>query len=408
MKFVIFGLTLSSSWGNGHATPYRSLLRALHAQGHRVTFFERENPYYAKHRDFSSCGYCDLVIYPDWASFRDVAREAAAGSDVVLTASYLSEGARINDELLAINGPVHVFYDLDTPITLNNLRKGDVEYLRGEQIPQFDLYLSFTGGSILSELENVWGVRRAIALYGSVDPDVHKRIEVPKPYHCALSYMGTYAADRQAKVEELFLAPAAAVPGEVFILAGSLYPHDHKDGSPTFPCPSNVRRFPHVGPADHAALYSMSRATLNITRAEMAAAGHCPSGRLFEAAACATPLLTDDWSGLHDFFARDELFVVHDRNDVLRTLSLSDGELAQVAAKAKARTLDEHTGTQRAKELIAAIESITCRRSVTVEAGSGEPDASAVVREQASELGVPRLRSTIGKDGEVARDGALI
>jgi spore maturation protein CgeB len=357
VKFTIFGLTLSSSWGNGHATPYRSLIRALHAQGHSVTFFERENPYYAKNRDFTECQYCELVIYPDWDSVRMRALQVAAQSDVVITASYLPEGACITDELFGLNGPLHVFYDLDTPITLKQLRKAYVEYLRVEQIPEFDLYLSFTGGEILRELEQQWDARHAAALYGSVDPDVHKRVEVPKQYHCALSYMGTYATDRQKKLEELFLAPAAAMPGEVFVLAGSLYPHDPKDGSPTFPCPQNVRRFPHVGPGDHAALYSMSRATLNITRADMVEAGWCPSGRLFEAAACGTPLLTDEWEGLHEFFAPDELFVVKNTEDVLRTLQISSEDLGAVAARAKQRTLDEHTGAQRARQLVATIEA---------------------------------------------------
>ena len=206
------------------------------------------------------------MIYPDWDVARAKALRVAGESDVVITASYLSEGARISDDVLALGGPQHVFYDLDTPITLGNLRKGDVEYLRADQIPGFDLYLSFTGGAVLGELRNTWGARATAALYGSVDPEVHRRIEVPRPYHCMLSYMGTYAADRQKKVEELFLQPAAEMPGEVFVLAGSLYPHDPKDGSPLFPCSDNVRRFPHVGPGDHAALYSMSRATLNIAR----------------------------------------------------------------------------------------------------------------------------------------------
>lgn len=378
MKFTIFGLTLSSSWGNGHATPYRSLIRALHAQGHKVSFFERDNVYYARHRDFTSCDYCDLTIYPDWEVVRGLALRTAAESDVVVTASYLSEGARINDEVLALDGPRRIFYDLDTPITLGNLRKGDVEYLRAEQVPEFDLYLSFTGGNILNELRETWHAQRASALYGSVDPDIHKRIEIPPQYHCAFSYMGTYAADRQAKVEELFLAPAAEMPGEVFVLAGSLYPHDPKDGSPLFPCPHNVRRFPHVGPSDHAALYSSSRATLNITRAEMAAAGYCPSGRLFEAAACGTPLLTDTWEGLHAFFAEDELFVVRDRRDVLRALALDQNELANTAARARQRTLDEHTGAQRAKQLLAAIEDSKSSHALSAGVASGEPEASAV------------------------------
>jgi spore maturation protein CgeB len=368
VKFTIFGLTLSSSWGNGHATPYRSLIRALRAQGHQVSFFERDNIYYARHRDFTACDYCDLRIYPDWETARKSALAAAAESDAVITASYLSEGARINDEVLALTGPTRVFYDLDTPVTLGNLSKADTEYLRADQIPGFDLYLSFTGGEILRELKRTWGARTVAPLYGSVDPQIHKRIDVPKPYHCAFSYMGTYAADRQGKVEELFLAPAARMPGEVFVLAGSLYPYDPKDGSPQFPCPQNVRRFPHVGPGDHAALYSSSRAALNITRAEMAAAGWCPSGRLFEAAACQTPLVTDTWQGLRDFFAADELFEAQNAEDVLRVLALPEEELARVAKRARQRTLDEHTGAQRARELISVIEAASGTRSSAAEA----------------------------------------
>lgn len=370
MRFTIFGLSLSSSWGNGHATPYRSLIRALHAQGHSVSFFERDNIYYARHRDFASCDYCHLTIYPAWESIRLRALAAAAESDVVFTSSYLSEGSQINDDVLGLRSTMRVFYDLDAPITLGGMHRGDVEYLRADQIPEFDLYLSFTGGGILRELERVWGARRALPLYGSVDPDVHKRIDVPKPYHCAFSYMGTYASDRQQKVEELFLAPASRTPGEVFVLAGSLYPHDPKDGSPLFPCPQNVRRFPHVGPNDHAALYSSSRATLNITRADMAASGHCPSGRLFEAAACQTPLLSDTWNGLHDFFTEDELFAVHNADDVLRVLELPNEELASVAQRAYQRTMAEHTGTQRAKELVAAIEDAGASRAACAEVAS--------------------------------------
>ena len=129
VKITIFGLTLSSSWGNGHATPYRALIRALGRLGHRVHFFEKDVPYYRSRRDFDSCGYCDLTLYPDWASIRDQALSAAADSDVVITASFLPEGRRINDEMLDLARPLRVFYDLDTPVTLANLRQGEVEYL---------------------------------------------------------------------------------------------------------------------------------------------------------------------------------------------------------------------------------------------------------------------------------------
>jgi len=354
VKITIFGLTLSSSWGNGHATPYRALLRALARMGHSITFYEKDVPYYARHRDFSSCDFCELFIYQDWDSIRERALHDAAGSDVVLTASFLPQGAQINDELLALPRPLHVFYDLDTPVTLGLLRQGKlVDYLLPAQLSAFDLVFSFTGGACLNELRERYGVRNAQPLYGCVDPDVHFRVEVPEQYRCALSYMGTYAADRQPQLEKLLLAPARQLPQEAFVLAGSLYPWD---GSIAWP--PNLRRFEHVGPSDHAAFYSSSRATLNITRADMAANGYCPSGRFFEAAACDTPVLTDSWLGLGEFFlAGEEIIVVSSTAEVVEALRRPAAELTQIAARARARTLSEHTGEVRARQMLAALEA---------------------------------------------------
>lgn len=364
MRLTIFGLTLSSSWGNGHATPYRAVIGALNRMGHQVTFFEKDVPYYAKRRDFTSCDYCDLVLYSDWESEREHALRVAAESEAVIMASYVPQGERIIEEVLGLSGPLHVFYDLDTPITLGKLKHGDTEYLRRDQIPEFDLYLSFTGGRALDELLMDWNAREVAPLYGCVDPEVHFRIEIPKPYHCKFSYMGTYAADRQQKLVELFLEPARMMPGEVFVLAGSLYPQNSDAG---FQIPPNVRRYEHVGPHDHSALYSSSRATLNITRGEMAAYGHCPSGRLFEAAACGTPIISDSWEGLTEFFGDDEIFIATDTDSVLTALTSSHAELLSRAQRARERTLDQHTGDHRAKELIEAIERVSSRTTYVEE-----------------------------------------
>ena len=351
MKFTIFGLTLSSSWGNGHATPYRAIIRALHGAGHEVVFFEKDVAYYAKRRDFSSAQFCELVLYRDWHEVRSRALPTAAESDVVITASYLPHGAEISDEMFALPRPLKVFYDLDTPITLKRLRHSNVEYLRRDQIAEFDLYLSFTGGGALDELRNQWHAKAVAPLYGCVDPDVHFRVAVPQQYRCAFSYMGTYAPDRQQKLNTLFLAPAKRFPQQSFVLAGSMYPWD-------ITMPSNVQYLEHVGPADHSALYSSSRATLNITRAEMAEYGYCPSGRLFEAAACGTPILSDNWDGMDSFFAdQREILLVNATSDVLTALAMSHEQLAGMAARARERTLDEHTGTRRAQQMLAAIES---------------------------------------------------
>jgi spore maturation protein CgeB len=347
LKITIFGLTISSSWGNGHATPYRAIVRALHHRGHRISFFEKDVEYYARRRDFTVCPYCDLVLYTSWDDVRTRALREAAASDAVIVASYCPDGARITDLLLEAARPLKVFYDLDTPITLQNLRESGLPYLRRDQLPGFDLYLSFTGGRILQELEQTWGARLARPLYGCVDPDVHGRVAPRDGFRCALSYMGTYAADRQHKLDALFLEPARRRPQDAFVLAGSMFPRD-------WPWPANLRRFEHVAPADHPALYSSSRLTLNITRTGMARYGYCPSGRFFEAAACATPLITDTWEGLESFFTPgEELFLAHTADDVLAALACSADGLSRLAARARQRTLDEHTGDRRAAQLLA-------------------------------------------------------
>ena len=347
MKITVFGLTLSSSWGNGHATPYRAILRGLSRLGHRVTFYEQDTDYYAQRRDFTACEYSHLVLYRSWAEIRRCALAEASTSDVVLTGSYLPHGKQINDELLALHGPRHVFYDLDTPITLAGLESGELDYLRRDQIGAFDLYLSFTGGHILGELEQSWGARRARPLYGCVDPEVHKHMPAQSKFLCDLSYMGTYAADRQQKLEELLLQPARNMPAREFVVAGSLYPSYYQ-------WPENVRRFEHVAPGEHAFLYSSSKATLNLTRGGMAErGGYCPSGRLFEAAACGTPIVSDWFEGLDSFFTPgNEIFVAGTGEDVSAILNCSEDELRRLAGRARQRTMDQHTGMCRARQLL--------------------------------------------------------
>ena len=346
MKIIIFGLTLSSSWGNGHATPYRAILRALQRMGHRVSFYEKDVPYYAARRDFESCDFCDLNLYRDWDEVRTRAREDVSGADVVIHASYCPEGARIIDEIGDAVSGLHVFYDLDTPITLTKLAEGATDYLRRDQISGFDLFLSFTGGKILRELEREWGAQRARPLHGCVDPEMYRRVSEETEFRCLLSYMGTHAQDRQQKVNELFVEPARQLPHQRFVLAGSLYPHEWK-------WPGNVRRFDHVAPAEHPALYSSSQFTLNLTRGEMARGGYCPSGRFFEAAACGTPIISDWFEGLDSFFEPDrEIVIATDTRQLLVALQMPQRERALMARRACERTLAEHTGERRAEQLV--------------------------------------------------------
>lgn len=361
MKITIFGLTLSSSWGNGHATPYRALLRALSRRGHKITFYEKDVPYYAARRDLVRPDFCELILYSSWDEVSEAALRQAAESDVVMTASYCPEGARINDEVLSLAAPMKVFYDLDAPVTLSRFAEGaSVEYIRPEQLSAFDLVLSWTGGRALKSLVEDWHARIARPLFGCVDPDVYRRVPQRGDFACEMSYMGTYAADRQQKVDDLFLEPARRLQDRQFLLAGSLYPWHWQ-------WPENVRRFDHVAPCDHPALYSSSRCTLNITRAEMEASGYCPSGRFFEAAACATPIITDWFDGLDFFFAPgQELIVAAGADDVLHALALPDEKLRRMAGRARERTLDEHTGDRRAEDLLRYLdEALTVRATET-------------------------------------------
>jgi spore maturation protein CgeB len=350
MKITLFGLTISSSWGNGHATPYRAMIRALDRMGHEVHFFEKDVPYYRCRRDFDSCSYCRLTLYSTWDEVRGQALATAGGSDAVITASFLPEGKRINDEVLDLGQPLHVFYDLDTPVTLRNMEDSGVEYLRPEQLAEFDLVVSFTGGKVLEKLERDYGARLVRPLYGCVDPDDYLRTGPSREFNCDLSYMGTYSADRQEKLNQLLLEPARRHPEKKFLLAGSLYPWQWQ-------WPENVHRIEHITPADHPRFYSSSRLTLNLTRGEMAANGWCPSGRFFEAAACGTPLITDYWEGLEAFFdPQSELRVVARAEDVEDALKLPDCDLRSMAAQARQRTLEEHTGEVRARQLLDYLE----------------------------------------------------
>jgi spore maturation protein CgeB len=362
LKISVFGLTISSSWGNGHATPYRAILRALHRRGHEITFFEKDVEYYYWRRDFTSCDYCDLVLYASWEDVRSRALAEAAASDVVIVGSYCPEGALISDEVLLIPGPLHVFYDLDTPITIANLKSGDLDYLRRDQMNSFDLYLSFTGGRVLDELETEWHARLARPLYGCVDPDTHARVAALEKFRCDLSYMGTYAADRQHRVDGLFVEPARLMPEASFVLAGTLYPE-------TWTWTENVRRFDHIAPADHPALYSSSRATLNVTRDGMARRGYCPSGRFFEAAACGTAILSDWFEGLESFFRPgEEILIVGKAEDVISALKSPDNELSRIAHRARERVFFEHTGDARAEQLLRYLEE--ARRPARTELGT--------------------------------------
>jgi spore maturation protein CgeB len=374
MKLVIFGLTVSSSWGNGHATLWRGLCRALAARGHEVVFFERDVPYYAEHRDLHRLPGGELVLYADWEQALPAARRHLAGADVGMVTSYCPDGVAASELLLDSSGPLRVFYDMDTPVTLQALERGEtVPYLPPWGLGDFDLVLSFTGGAALRELRTRLGARRAVPLYGSADPEVHRRVPADAAFRADLSYLGTYAADRQAALEALFIEPARRCPEQRFLVGGALYP-------PDFPWTGNVFFRHHVPPGDHPAFYSSSRITLNVTRAAMARMGHCPSGRLFEAAACGTPILSDAWEGLDEFFTPgEEILVGRTAADALAALRMPAEELERIARRARERTLDEHTAERRVRELEAALDAAAAGRDAFGAVEAPEADGTLSV-----------------------------
>jgi spore maturation protein CgeB len=350
MRLVIFGLSVSSSWGNGHATLWRGLIGALARLGHRVVFYERDVYYYAEHRDLPSLANGELRLYADWNDISAVAAADLAEADVGIVTSYCPDGIAAS-ELVLDGSSLSVFYDLDTPVTLERLRSGHpVPYLGPGGLAGFDLVLSYTGGSALTELEQRLGARRVLPLYGSVDPSVHYPVAAVERYRADLSYLGTYAADRQQALVRLLVQPARRLSHRRFLIGGAQYPA-------AFPWSENIYFVRHLPPAEHAAFYCSSRLTLNITRAPMAEMGYCPSGRLFEAAACGAAVLSDDWPGLTEFFDPGaEILLTSSTEDAMAALETSDEELQRIARAARERTLAEHTADRRAAQLVAAIE----------------------------------------------------
>ena len=353
MRIVIFGLSITSTWGNGHANTFRALARALHQRGHRVVFFEKDVEWYASNRDLPDPGFCEVKLYTRWAEALPLVRGELRSADVAMVGSYFPDGIEAIAEMLDAGTAVRTFYDIDTPITVAALRKDrGCDYLRADQLPGLDLYFSFTGGPILDELQGRFGVRRAVPLYCSFDPERYRILPPSRRFACAMSYMGTYAPDRQPKLEEYLFGSARAFPDLPFIVAGPQYPRN-------ISWPPNVRHIVHLNPRWHPHLYSSSRLTLNVTRREMMMAGYSPSVRLFEAAACGAAIASDTWPGLDSFFVPGrEILLPASGAEVVRYLrEIDDAELRGIGLAAQARVLSAHTSQRRAEEFEREVEA---------------------------------------------------
>lgn len=345
LRIVILGLTITSSWGNGHATTYRGLVRGLARRGHEVLFLERDKPWYAEHRDLAAPPYGTTVLYDGVAALQGPWAAAIAAADLVIVGSYVPDGIEVGRLVQKLARGATAFYDIDTPVTLAALEAGSCDYLSAELLRGYDLYLSFTGGPTLQELERRWGSPAARPLYCSADPDLYR----PAPdaaMRWDLGYLGTYSPDRQPVLERLLCDPARAWAAGRFVVAGPLYPED-------VAWPETVERIEHSPPAEHRAFYAAQRFTLNVTRADMVRRGHSPSVRLFEAACCGTPIISDWWPGLNELFQPGvEILIADGTEDVLAAIrGMPEAERLAIGAAGRARVLAGHTGDHRAAEL---------------------------------------------------------
>lgn len=367
MQIVVAGLSITSSWGNGHATTYRSLLRALAARGHRILFLERDMPWYADNRDLPRPSFCSLGLYSSLDDLMQRYAAEVARADLAIVGSYVPEGIAVGDWVLAQGRGVRAFYDIDTPVTLAALAEGRCEYLSRAQLPRYDLYLSFTGGPTLTHLEEEYGSPAARPLYCSFDPSAY--FPEKTSHHWDLGYMGTYSPDRQPTLDRLLVEVAKRQRDQRFVVAGPLYPE-------SLSWPENVLRIDHIAPQQHRSFYSAQRFTLNVTRADMIERGYSPSVRLFEAAACGVPILSDVWPGLEHFFepGREIVFAEQGAEVEDALQRYSPAEARRIGARARRRVLQAHSAMHRAIELESYMEGLS--------SGASKPsrNASAALR----------------------------
>ncbi len=359
MRIVILGLSITSSWGNGHATTYRGLVRELTSREHDILFLERDQPWYSENRDMPRPPFGETHLYKSVSQLKRSFGHELASADAVIVGSYVPDGIEIGHWVTQQADGVTAFYDIDTPVTLGKLENEECDYISAELIPRFSLYLSFTGGPTLRKIEGRYGSPMARALYCAVDPELYFVQRVPRKW--TLGYLGTYSGDRQPALERFLIEAAKQRSRERFVVAGPQYPD-------SILWPKNVDRITHLEPKKHRAFYNAQRFTLNVTRADMIRAGYSPSVRLFEAAACATPIISDDWPGLREFFKPDEeILIAGTTEDVLAILGrMPEGEARAIGERARERVLAEHTAAHRAAELETLIEACRCEQSRSV------------------------------------------
>jgi spore maturation protein CgeB len=350
MRFVVFALGAGST-GSGRAAPWRGLARALAEEGHDLLLLERAEPGSAASCDGLDLPGLALRRYAALADVRAEARLALDGADAAVVTSSCPDALDAADLVRSSRVRVKVFHDLAPAVTAARLGAGGgVEWIGEAGLAGYDLALSATGGHALDLLRTL-GAPAAAPLHGSVDPEVHRPSWAVPHFRGDASFLGSWAEERQPGLERLFLAPAAAMTDRTFVVAGSSFPAG-------FPWRDNLRYVPHLEPALHPAFLCSSPLTVNVTRPGLAALGHCPSARLFEAAACGVPVLSDWFDGLDRFFEPgDEVLVATSPEEAAEAIASPREELAAIGRRARERALAQHTAAARARELVALCEA---------------------------------------------------
>lgn len=346
MKLAFYGSSLLSSYWNGAATYYRGIIKGLAALGYEVTFYEPDVYDRQQHRDIEPPDWCRVVVYAGTHEALEQAAAEARTADIVVKAS----GVGFEDELLlervmahASPGALRLFWDVDAPATLRELRTDPKHPLR-RMLPRFDAVLTYGGGNPVVAAYRDLGADLCVPIYNAADPKTHHPVGAVDRLVGDLAFLGNRLPDRESRVEEFFLEPAARLGNRSFVLGGAGW-GDRK-------LPPNVRYLGHVPTADHNAFNCSPLAVLNISRDSMAETGFSPATRVFEAAAAGSCLITDYWTGIEQFFLPgEEILVARDGQDVAAIIeALTPEDARQMGAFARARVLGSHTYEIRARE----------------------------------------------------------
>lgn len=362
MKIAFFASSLVSAYWNGAATYYRGIVRALHERGHQVTFYEPDAYDRQRHRDMDDPPWAKVVVYSAQTE-AEVLRtvEQARGADLVVKAS----GVGVHDALLEravlelqSAATLVAFWDVDAPATLDRVHADAADPFL-PLVPRYDLVLTYGGGEPVRQAYLALGARECVPIYNALDPSTHHPVAPEARFECELAFLGNRLPDREARVEEFFLRPAAQLPDRRMLLGGSGW------GDKTVT--ANVRYLGHVYTADHNAFNCTPRAVLNVSRESMARYGFSPATRVFEAAGAAACLITDAWEGLETFFEPGrEVLVARSGDEVAQHVAALDAARARTIGQAAYRhVLAEHTYAHRAAQFDAVLQG---RRTPRVEA----------------------------------------